>query len=95
VGMAQDTPATPAAEATARPQLSTDILPSYVATGVVKGTTPLLERPTRGSVIVRSLEAGTEVQVLGDLENADGHWLSVGLGDRQGWVRLDAIQQGN
>ena len=69
-----------------RPALSAEVLPSIVNTATLKAETPLLQRPTAGSVILKTLPAGETVQLLGALGNADGPWRSVSVGEIQGWV---------
>lgn len=81
-----DTPAP-----TARTTLSTEVLPSMAATGRLKAATPLLQRPTAGSVILTTLPAGETVKLLGTLDNADGHWQSIGVGEMQGWIRAEQL----
>lgn len=76
---------------TPRAALSTAVLPSIAATARLKAATPLLQRPTAGSVILTTLPAGETVTLLGTLDNADGHWQSVGVGDTQGWVRAEQL----
>lgn len=76
---------------TARTTLSSEVLPSMTATGRLKAATPLLQRPTAGSVILATLPAGETVKLLGTLDNADGHWQSIGIGETLGWVRADQI----
>lgn len=71
--------------------LAMEVLPSITRTGTVKLEAALLQRPTKASVILKTLAAGTVVQVLGSLDNVDGHWLSVGIGDVQGWLRAAQI----
>lgn len=71
--------------------LTTEVLPSITHTGTVNAEAVLLQRPTKASVILKTLTAGTVVQVLGTLTNADGRWLSVGIGDSQGWLRATQI----
>ncbi len=74
-----------------RPQLGADVLPSFQRIGVAKDAAQLLERPKLGSVILRPLVAGTVVQILGELANADGQWLSVAIDGSQGWARATQI----
>lgn len=77
-----------AATAQARsPLFNTEVLPSIASTATVKSETPLLQRPISNSATLSILSAGTVVQLLGNLDNAEGQWLSVSLGDAQGWVR--------
>ncbi len=75
-----------------QPAFSTAVLPSMASTGVLKADTPLLQRPTSSSVILNTLAAGETVQVLGPLDNADGQWLSVSVGEVQGWIRAAQIK---
>lgn len=74
------------------PAFSTEVLPSMTSTAVVKGNTPLLQRPTSSSVILKTMAAGDTVQVLGPVDNAEGQWLSVSIGDIQGWVRAAQVK---
>ena len=74
-----------------QPGLTMEVLPSITHTGTVNKEAALLQRPTKASVILATLTAGTVVQVLGTLDNVDGHWLSVGIGDQQGWLRVTQI----
>lgn len=74
-----------------RPALTTEVLPSFNRSGTLKAETPLLQRPTTASVILKTLAAGETVQILGDLDNADGHWRSIAVGDTQGWVRAAQV----
>jgi hypothetical protein len=68
-----------AVPATARAPLSFTVLPSMTLTATLREDTALLQRPTRGSVILRQLPAGMTVQLLGTLDNADGQWQSIGV----------------
>ena len=77
--------------ASPQPSLTMEVLPSITRSGTVSTEALLLQRPTKASVILQTLAAGTVVQVLGSLDNADGRWLSVGIGDSQGWVRATQI----
>lgn len=78
-------------EVSRQPILTMEVLPSITRSGTVNAEALLLQRPTKASVILKTLAAGTVVQVLGTLDNVDGHWLSVGIGDSQGWVRATQI----
>lgn len=71
---------------------STELLPSYQRTGVVSAAASLLQRPQTGSLILKPLAAAATVQILGELDNADGQWLSVAIEDTQGWVRAAQIK---
>ena len=95
-----DAPGTPAAgvvagvgdetvQPTARVPLSTAMLPSQQAMVRVKTASPLLQRPTASSMVLRELPAGETLRLLGEIGNADGRWLSVGTGDMQGWLRAE------
>lgn len=70
---------------------STVLLPSIQRMGVAQQATPLLARPQANSTILKTLAAGTSVQLLGNIDNADGHWLSVAFEETQGWVRAAQI----
>ena len=74
-----------------RPVLSNEVLPSLSNNVAIRAETPLMQRPKTGSVILRTLAAGSTVQLLGGLDNADGQWRSVSLDDIQGWVRAEQI----
>lgn len=70
---------------------STALLPSIQRMGVAQQPTPLLARPQANSTILKTLAAGTSVLLLGNIDNADGHWLSVAFEQTQGWVRAAQI----
>lgn len=70
---------------------STALLPSIQRMGVAPQPTPLLARPQANSTILKTLAAGTPVQLLGNIDNADGRWLSVAFEQTQGWVRAAQI----
>jgi hypothetical protein len=72
---------------------SNEVLPSMELTGTLREDSDLLQRPRNGSVVLQRLAAGTRVTLLGTLDNPDGRWQSVGLGDQQGWVRADRLTQ--
>ena len=76
-----------------RPALRTELLPAFVRTGTLNMDASLLQRPKVGSVILTTLAAGQTVQILGTLDNAEGQWVSVGVGDAQGWVRAVQVTQ--
>lgn len=90
-GMVQAEGGRSANDASRLPGLTMEVLPSMARTGTVNAESLLLQRPTKASVILKTLTVGAVVQVLGTLDNADGHWLSVGIGDSQGWVRATEI----
>lgn len=92
-GMAGEAPAAEASSQPQRPVMSTELLPAFARTGTLKAESPLLQRPKAGSVILATLPLSQSVQILGNLDNADGQWLSVGVGDTQGWVRASAVAQ--
>lgn len=92
-GMTDQTPASEANSQPQRPVMSTELLPAFARTGTLKAESPLLQRPKVGSVILTTLPASQSVQILGNLGNADGQWLSVGVGDTQGWVRASEVAQ--
>ena len=76
-----------------RPALRTELLPAFARIGTLKAEASLLQRPKTGSVILTTLAASQTVQILGTLDNADGHWVSIGVGDMQGWVRAAQVTQ--
>ncbi|MES2885419.1 MAG: hypothetical protein V4709_11470 [Pseudomonadota bacterium] len=90
-GMADEAAATEATRQKQRPAMSTELLPAFAHTGTLKAEAPLLQRPKTGSVILTMLAASQTVQILGTLENADGQWISVGVGDTQGWIRATQL----
>jgi len=67
--------------------LSTEVLPSIQLTAILVAESPLLQRPQKGSAVLKTLPAGTVTELLGDLDNAEGQWLSVAVDGMQGWVR--------
>jgi len=75
-----------------RPAYNTDVLPAISATAVINAATALLQRPTGSSAVLKTLAAGDTVQVLGPIDNAEGQWLSVSIGDTQGWVRATQVK---
>lgn len=77
----------------AQPQQSHELLPSITRTGVAVSNATLRERPRLGSVVIRSLPLDAAVQIVGDLSNADGQWLSVVFDGVLGWVRAEEIRE--
>lgn len=75
----------------ARPALTSEVLEAVASTTTLKTDTPLLQRPKIGSVQLKMLLASETVTLLGSLDNADGQWISVGVGDTQGWVRAAQV----
>ena len=67
--------------------LSSEVLPSIQLTAILIAESPLLQRPQKGSAVLKTLPAGTVTELLGDLDNAEGQWLSVAVEGTQGWVR--------
>lgn len=74
-----------------RAPLGLDVLPATASISTIHTATVLLQRPRPGSGVVQALNAGDTVQLLGILDNADGQWASIGVGDVQGWVRASEI----
>lgn len=68
------------------PVLSSTVLPSIKLTATLTSEGALLQRPQRGSAVLRALPAGTVAELLGDLDNAEGQWLSVAIDGMQGWI---------
>lgn len=53
---------------------------------------PMRAQPLLKATVLRRVPAGTEVRVLGGaLDNADGRWLSVLVGDSVGWLPAAAL----
>lgn len=75
------------------PTLSTEVLPSIQLTAILIAESPMLQRPQKGSAVLRTLPAGTVAELLGDLDNAEGEWLSVAVDGVQGWVRASAARR--
>jgi protein-tyrosine kinase len=57
------------------------------ATGWTMALTPMRQGPGTDHPVVTPLESGVEVLV----EESDGDWLRVRMGDREGWVLADLI----
>lgn len=72
-----------------QPALSAEVLPSITQTATLKVESLLLQRPQRGSAVLKTLPSGTVTTLLGDLSNAEGEWLSVAVDGQQGWIRGD------
>jgi len=75
----------------ARPALNMEVLPSITRRGTLKAITAVRQRPINASAILQTLAAGEPVQILGELRNAEGQWLSIACRDVQGWARVDEI----
>ena len=73
--------------------LSTEILPSIQLTAILIAESPMLQRPQKGSAVLKTLPAGTVTELLGDLDNAEGQWLSVAVEGMQGWVRASQARR--
>lgn len=83
---------THAADRTAvRPALNMEVLPSMTRRGTLKTSTAVRQRPIDASAILQTLSAGETVQILGELSNAEGQWLSIAWRDVQGWARVDEV----
>ena len=73
--------------------LSTEVLPSIQLTAILIVESPMLQRPQKGSAVLKTLPAGTVTELLGDLDNAEGQWLSVAVEGMQGWVRASEARR--
>lgn len=62
-------------------------LPAWVV-----AETPLRAQPLRKSAVLRPLAADTAVRVLGNLDNAEGRWLSVRVDDVLGWLPAQEVR---
>jgi hypothetical protein len=47
---------------------------------------PLRAQPLNSAAVLTELPAGSMVSILGEIDNASGHWSSVRAGDTVGWL---------
>lgn len=47
---------------------------------------PLRAQPLNSAAVLTELPAGSAVSILGEIDNASGHWSSVRAGDTVGWL---------
>ncbi|MDO9451864.1 MAG: hypothetical protein Q7J29_03295 [Stagnimonas sp.] len=92
-GMADTQASTDRTAQARRPALSMDVLPSMTRTGTLKASTAVRQRPIDASATLQTLSQGETVQILGELSNAEGRWLSIAYRDVQGWVRMDEVME--
>jgi len=85
--VAEPAPAAPAPELGSRGQPLAAGLPA-----TLRGETAMRAQPLLKATVLRSVPGGTAVRVLGGaLDNIDGRWLSVLVGDTVGWLPAEAL----
>lgn len=83
------------APATAEPVPGVDPRTAPLVAGLparVVAETPLRAQPLRKAAVLRPLAADTAVRVLGNLDNAEGRWLSVRVEDVLGWLPAQEVR---
>ncbi len=75
----------------ARPALNMEVLPSMTRYGTLKTSSAVRQRPIDASATLQTVPVGEKVQILGELSNAEGKWLSIAWRDVQGWARADEV----
>lgn len=55
----------------------------------------LRPQPLAGTAVLQALPAGSEVRILGEIDNAGGRWSNVRVGDVVGWLPASALESGH